>query len=203
MTYMFPLEYFSATTSLINHFEMSRIAAGVSSPINCRTLPRYSSFEGEMLGSNSRVGNRMNIHSSQGLTMRTMAIQPNSGCSLSGCMTQWRFPFLFSTRWDRSAFTRTLIARPCPGFAANGRLSCLTTWLRAPSAPKMYFVRIRYSWFERSSRIVAIMWSGSSMKDTRVVLKRVVNPFHVAWRTSTGSRSVCGRSTGVHGLAVS
>lgn len=73
-TYIFPLEYCSATTSLMNHFEALRISAWVSSPMKSRTLRKYSSIHGETLGPYSRVGNRMNIHSSRGLTMRTMTI---------------------------------------------------------------------------------------------------------------------------------
>jgi hypothetical protein len=43
-THILPSEYLSATVSLINHFEMLRIFAGVSSPIKSRTLFWYSSF---------------------------------------------------------------------------------------------------------------------------------------------------------------
>src|SRR5271170_7046923 len=110
-----PFEYSSATISLMDHLEIPRISADIeSSPIKFLTWRRYSSFVGSGL-STPGLGIRINIHSCQGLTIRTTPIQPKSHCSRSGCMTQCRLPFLGLTKWDRSAFTRTLNATPPPG----------------------------------------------------------------------------------------
>lgn len=76
------------------------------------------------------------------------------------------------TRWERSAFTSTLIARPWPGFTIRGMSSCFMILDRAPSAPKRYFVRMVYVSFDRLSDIVASMIPSFCSNDTCHVINK-------------------------------
>ena len=141
---MLPSLYRSATISLIYHFATSRISIStLSSPTHCLIRFIHSSCEGFTVKSvKPGSGSTMNIHSFHGSTIRTITLQAQGGWSISGWKVQCNTPSLCAMNLLKSIFACTLIASPCPGSFFNGIPSCRITWLRPPSHPNKYLLRI-------------------------------------------------------------